>query len=158
MEICLADRRQSGTAKAGSFRAGAFRAGFSRLGGAEDDEGLDAQKAFIRKRGADGIPEAEICREAGISLATCFKWKKKNDGLQPTEMNRPKQLEDENANMRKLVAELSFARRTAPERTLPTSASSPFETRQIWAPVLAAPFPNVTLPLHPRAVIQLFHD
>lgn len=43
-------------------------------------------------------------------------------------MNRPKQLEDENANMRKLVAELSFARRTAPERTLPTSASSPERT------------------------------
>ena len=40
----------------------------------------DAQKAFILKRGADGIPVAEICRRAGISQATYFNWKKKYDG------------------------------------------------------------------------------
>lgn len=32
----------------------------------------DAQKAFILKQGADGIPIAEICRRAGISQATYF--------------------------------------------------------------------------------------
>jgi putative transposase len=32
----------------------------------------DAQKAFILKQGADGIPVAEICRRAGISQATYF--------------------------------------------------------------------------------------
>jgi len=37
----------------------------------------DAQKAFILKQGADGIPVAEICRHAGISQATYFNWKKK---------------------------------------------------------------------------------
>ena len=37
----------------------------------------DAQKAFILKQGADGIPVAEICRWAGISKATNFNWKKK---------------------------------------------------------------------------------
>jgi Transposase. len=37
----------------------------------------DAQKAFILKQGADGIPVAEICRRAGISQATYFNWKKK---------------------------------------------------------------------------------
>ncbi|WP_434781280.1 transposase [Aminobacter carboxidus] len=36
----------------------------------------DAQKAFILKQGADGIPVAEICRRAGISQATYFNWKK----------------------------------------------------------------------------------
>lgn len=30
----------------------------------------DAQKAFILKQGADGVPVADICREAGISQAT----------------------------------------------------------------------------------------
>jgi putative transposase len=43
----------------------------------------DAQKAFILKQGADGVPVADICRKAGISQATYFNWKKKYDGLQP---------------------------------------------------------------------------
>ncbi len=68
----------------------------------------DAQKAFILKQGADGVPVAEICRKAGISQATYFNWKKKYDGLLPTEMRRLKQLEDENAKLKKLVADLSL--------------------------------------------------
>ena len=34
----------------------------------------DAQKAFILKQGADGVPVADICRKAGISQATYFNW------------------------------------------------------------------------------------
>jgi hypothetical protein len=34
------------------------------------------------------MPVAEICRKAGISQATYFNWKKKYDGLLPTEMRR----------------------------------------------------------------------
>ena len=63
----------------------------------------DAQKAFILKQGANGVPVAEICRKAGISQATYFNWKKKYDGLLPTEMRRLKFLEDENAKLRKIV-------------------------------------------------------
>ena len=70
----------------------------------------DAQKAFIIKQGEDGTAVAEICRKAGISQATYFNWKKKFDGLQPPEMRRLKQLEDENAKLRKLVADLSLDR------------------------------------------------
>jgi putative transposase len=68
----------------------------------------DAQKAFILKRGSDGMPVADICRKAGISPATYFNWKKKYDGLLPTEMRRLKQLEDENTELRKVVADLSL--------------------------------------------------
>ena len=68
----------------------------------------DAQKAFIIKQGEDGTPVAELCRKAGISQATYFNWKKKFDGLLPTEMRRLKQLEDENDRLRKLVADLSL--------------------------------------------------
>jgi putative transposase len=68
----------------------------------------DAQKAFILKQGADGVPVADICRKAGISQATYFNWKNKYDGLLPTEMRRLKQLEDENAKLRKVVADLSL--------------------------------------------------
>jgi len=65
----------------------------------------DAQKAFILKQGTDGLPVAEICRKAGIRQATYFNWKKRYDGLLPTEMRRLKQLEGENTKLRKLVAE-----------------------------------------------------
>jgi putative transposase len=68
----------------------------------------DAQKAFILKQGNDGIPVSDICRRAGISPATYFNWRKKYDGLLPTEMRRLKQLEDENGKLRKVVADLSL--------------------------------------------------
>ena len=70
----------------------------------------EAQKAFILKQGADGVAVAEICRRAGISQATYFNWKKKYEGLTPPEMRRLKLLEDENAKLRKLVADLPLDR------------------------------------------------
>ncbi len=66
----------------------------------------EAQKAFILKQGADGIPVADICRKAGISQATYFNWKKKYDGLLPTDMRSMNLLEDDNATLRKIVADL----------------------------------------------------
>lgn len=57
---------------------------------------------------------AEICRKAGISQATYFNWKKKYDGLLPTKMGRLKQLEDESAKLKKLVADLSLDKEMLP--------------------------------------------
>jgi putative transposase len=68
----------------------------------------DAQKAFILKQGADGMPVADLCRKAGISQATYFNWKRKYDGLLPNEIRRLKQLEDENGKLRKVVADLTL--------------------------------------------------
>lgn len=68
----------------------------------------DAQKAFIVKRGEEGVPVAEICREAGISQATYFNWRKKYAGLMPSEMKRLRELEQENARLKKIVADLSL--------------------------------------------------
>ena len=70
----------------------------------------EAQKAFILKQGNEGVPVAEICRKAGISQATYFNWKKKFDGLLPTEMRRLKQLEEENSKLKKIVADLTLDR------------------------------------------------
>ncbi len=70
----------------------------------------DAQKAFILKQGDEGVPVAEICRKAGISQATCFNWKKKYAGMLPPEMKKLKQLEDENARLKKIVADLTLDR------------------------------------------------
>ena len=68
----------------------------------------ESQIAFVLKQGDEGTPVAEICRKAGISQATYFNWKKKYDGLLPTEMRRLKQLEDENAKLKRIVADLSL--------------------------------------------------
>jgi putative transposase len=54
------------------------------------------------------VPVADICRKARISQATYFNWKKKFDGLLPTEMRRLKQFEDENTKLRKVKAGLSL--------------------------------------------------
>lgn len=68
----------------------------------------DAQKAFIIKQGEQGTGVAEICRQAGISQATYFNWKKKYAGMMPSEMRRLRELEDENSRLKKIVADLSL--------------------------------------------------
>jgi putative transposase len=68
------------------------------------------QNAFILKQGSEGHPVAESCRRAGINQATYFNWTKKYESLSPPEMRRLKQLEDENAKLKKLVADLSLGR------------------------------------------------
>lgn len=70
----------------------------------------DAQKAFVIKQGEEGSPVADICRKAGISQATYFNWKKKYAGLLPTEMRRLRELEDENARLKRIVADLTLDR------------------------------------------------
>mgnify|MGYP001793786472 CR=1 FL=1 len=59
------------------------------------------QKGFIVKRGEERVPVAEICLEAGISQATYFNWRKKYAGLMPSEMKRLRELEQENARLKK---------------------------------------------------------
>ena len=68
----------------------------------------DAQKAFIIKQGEEGTPVAEVCRKAGISQATYFNWKKKYAGMMPSEMKRMRELEQENARLKKIVADLAL--------------------------------------------------
>ena len=70
----------------------------------------DAQKAFVIKQGEEGTPVAEVCRQAGISQATYFNWKKKYAGLLPTEMRRLRELEEENGRLKKIVADLTLDR------------------------------------------------
>ena len=70
----------------------------------------DAQKAFIIKQGEDGTPVAEICRKAGISQATYFNWKKKYSDMLPSEMRRVRELEQENARLKRIVADLTLDR------------------------------------------------
>lgn len=68
----------------------------------------EAQIAFILKQAEDGTAIAEVCRKAGISDATFYNWRKKYAGLVPSEMKRLRQLEEENAKLKRIVADLSL--------------------------------------------------
>ena len=68
----------------------------------------DAQNAFILRQAEEGTPIAEVCRKAGIAEATFYNWRKKYGGLMPSEMKRLKQLDEENARLKRLVADLSL--------------------------------------------------
>ena len=48
---------------------------------------------------------ADVCRHHGISEATLYKWKAKFGGLEVTEAKRLRTLEEENAKLKKLLAE-----------------------------------------------------
>jgi putative transposase len=70
----------------------------------------DAQIAFVLRQAEEGTAIGEVCRKAGISEATFYKWRKRYGGLMPSDMRRLKQLEEENGKLRKLVADLSLDR------------------------------------------------
>ena len=52
-----------------------------------------------------GRPTAEVCRKHGISGATFYKWKSKFGGMDVSDAKRLRALEDENAKLKKLLAE-----------------------------------------------------
>jgi putative transposase len=62
----------------------------------------------ILKQAEVGVPVAELCRQAGISEQTFYRWKKQYVGLQVDQVRQLKQLQEENARLKKLVAELSL--------------------------------------------------
>ena len=58
----------------------------------------------LREREA-GMKTANVCRKYGISEATFYKWKAKFGGMEVSEAKRLKALEEENAKLKKLLAE-----------------------------------------------------
>lgn len=68
----------------------------------------EAQIVFAIKQSETGVPVEEVCRKLGVSQATFYNWKKRYGGLDPSELRRLKQLEEENSKLKKIVAELSL--------------------------------------------------
>ena len=60
--------------------------------------------AVLREQEA-GTKTAEVCRKHGVSQATFYKWKAKYGGLEVSEARRLRALEDENARLKRLLAE-----------------------------------------------------
>ncbi len=68
----------------------------------------EEQIAFALKQAELGAPISEVCRKLGIAEQTFYRWKNKYGGMLPSDMKRLKQLEEENAKLKKLVADLSL--------------------------------------------------
>ena len=59
----------------------------------------------VLKEQEAGVKAADLCRKHGISEATFYNWKAKYGGMEVSEAKRLKALEDENAKLKKLLAE-----------------------------------------------------
>jgi len=59
----------------------------------------------ILKEHQAGMGASELCRKHGISDATFYNWRSKYGGMEVSEAKRLKQLEDENAKLKRLLAE-----------------------------------------------------
>ena len=60
--------------------------------------------AILREQ-ESGVATAEVCRKHGISSATFFKWKANYGGIDVSDARKLKALEEENAKLKKLLAE-----------------------------------------------------
>jgi putative transposase len=68
----------------------------------------ESQIVAILKEGDSGIPVAEICRKNGISTALYYQWKCKFGGVSVNELRRIRELEAENARLKRMYADLAL--------------------------------------------------
>jgi putative transposase len=68
----------------------------------------DSQIMAILKQAEAGMPAPELCREHGISIASFYKWRAKYGGMDASLMSRVKELEAENARLKKMYAEVQL--------------------------------------------------
>lgn len=62
----------------------------------------------VLKQAELGVPVAELIRQVGITEQTLYRWKKQYKGLETDQVRQFKQLQEENARLKRLVAELSL--------------------------------------------------
>lgn len=65
----------------------------------------EEQIIAILKENEAGVPVAELCRRHGVSDASIYKWKSKYGGMEVSEAKRLKALEDENAKLKRMLAD-----------------------------------------------------
>lgn len=68
----------------------------------------DEQIAYALRQAESGTAVADVCRQMGISEATFYVWKKKYANLGATELRELRQLREENAKLKRLVADLTL--------------------------------------------------
>ena len=60
--------------------------------------------AILREQ-ETGVPVSDLCRKHGLSSPTFYKWKSKYGGMDVSEARRLKALEDENAKLKRMLAD-----------------------------------------------------
>ena len=68
----------------------------------------ESQILAVLGEGEAGLPVAQVCRKHGISAATYYAWKSKYAGMSVNELKRTKELEAENARLKRMYAELAL--------------------------------------------------
>lgn len=68
----------------------------------------ESQIVAILKEGETGVPVAEVCRKHGISAATWYGWKSKYAGATVSDLTRMRELEVENARLKRMYADLAL--------------------------------------------------
>jgi putative transposase len=68
----------------------------------------ESQIVAVLKEGEAGVPVAELTRKHGISRATYFNWRSKYAGVSVNELKRMKELESENAKLKRMYADLAL--------------------------------------------------
>jgi putative transposase len=68
----------------------------------------DKQIIEILKEIEDGAPVVETLREKGVSKDTYYKWKRKYNGMENSDIKKMRELERENAKLKKLYAEMAL--------------------------------------------------
>ena len=68
----------------------------------------ETQIVSILSEADAGLAVQEVCRKHGVSPATYYNWKSKYGGLSASELKRIKELEAENAKLKRMYAELSL--------------------------------------------------
>jgi len=68
----------------------------------------ESQIVAILQEGEAGLPVAQILRKYGISQATYYNWKSKYGGASVAELKRLKELEVENAKLKRMYADLAL--------------------------------------------------
>jgi putative transposase len=68
----------------------------------------DEKIAYALRQAEGGTPVADVCRQMGVSEATFYVWKRKYAHLGTSEIRELRQLREENAKLKRLVADLSL--------------------------------------------------
>ena len=68
----------------------------------------EMQIVSILKEAESGLAVNEVCRKHGISSATYYKWRSKYGGLDASELRRIKELEAENAKLKRMYADMAL--------------------------------------------------
>ncbi|KEZ95580.1 transposase [Xanthomonas vasicola] len=68
----------------------------------------ETQIVATLKQADAGVSVKDICRQVGISTATYYQWKSKDGGPEASELRRVKELESENAKLKRMYAELAL--------------------------------------------------